>query len=134
MAFNDLFRLSSHAVILNENNQVLLLKANYGNCSWGLPGGALEPGETIHEALIRECWEEMNSEVQIAALTGVYFHSAYNSQAFIFRCLLPESFTIQLSNEHSDWQFWNINELSQVQQLRINDCVDYSGKVISRKF
>lgn len=57
MAFNELFQLSSHAVILNENNQVLLLKANYGNCAWGLPGGALEPGETIHHALIRECLE-----------------------------------------------------------------------------
>ena len=134
MAFNDLFRLSSHAVILNENNQVLLLKANYGNCSWGLPGGALEPGETIHEALIRECLEELNADVTIAALTGVYFHSAYNSQAFIFRCLLPDSSLIQLSNEHTDWQFWDIEELSQVQQLRINDCLNFSGTVVSRKF
>lgn len=44
MAFDDTFRLSSHAVILNENNEVLLLKANYGSFSWGLPGGALEIG------------------------------------------------------------------------------------------
>jgi len=42
------FRLSSHAVITNSADEVLLLKANYGDGSWGLPGGALEPSETIH--------------------------------------------------------------------------------------
>ena len=51
MAFNDLYRLSSHAVILNERNEVLQLKATYSNRAWGLPGGALDMGETIHEAL-----------------------------------------------------------------------------------
>lgn len=134
MAFNDLFRLSSHAVILNENNQVLLLKANYGNCAWGLPGGALEPGETIHDALIRECIEELGCEVQMGPLTGVYYHASYNSQAFLFRCELPSPEHIQLSNEHSEWQFWNINELSSVQQCRISDTIAYNGVVISRKF
>ena len=54
MAFDDKFRLSSHAVILNYIGEVLLLKAEYGAKSWGLPGGALEPGETIHEALLRK--------------------------------------------------------------------------------
>ena len=54
MTLDDKFRLSSHAVILNPDGQVLLLKADYGAKSWGLPGGALEPGETIHEALLRE--------------------------------------------------------------------------------
>ncbi len=39
MAFNDTFRLSSHAVIFNQSNEVLMLKATYGDCSWGLPGG-----------------------------------------------------------------------------------------------
>lgn len=37
MAFSDTYRLSSHAVITNSQGQVLLLKANYGQKSWGLP-------------------------------------------------------------------------------------------------
>ncbi len=52
-------RLSSHAVICNAQQQVLLLKATYVDQAWGLPGGALDMGETIHEALIRECQEEI---------------------------------------------------------------------------
>jgi 8-oxo-dGTP diphosphatase len=56
MAYNDKFRLSSHAVITDADDNVLLLKANYGNFDFGLPGGALEPGETIHQALRVNAW------------------------------------------------------------------------------
>ncbi|MCJ8301057.1 MAG: NUDIX domain-containing protein [Pseudomonadales bacterium] len=77
---------SCHAVIFNQQQQVLLVRATYGSCGWGLPGGALEPGKTIHQALDRECKEELGIQVQINYLSGVYFHSAFNSQAFIFCC------------------------------------------------
>jgi len=127
------FRLSSHAVILNSVGEVLLLKADYGAKSWGLPGGALEPGETIHEALLRECREELGSDVLINYLSGVYFHSAYHSQAFIFRCELPSPSHI-LSHEHSDFRYASISELSAVQQKRIFDCLNYSGVAVSAKF
>lgn len=141
MAFNDTFRLSSHAVITNAQGQVLLLKANYGNFAWGLPGGALEPNETIHEALIRECQEELGLQVAVNYLSGVYYHGAYQSQAFIFRCelLLPdmiegEPLPIQLSHEHSAFAFHDIDTLSAVQQQRIKDCLNFNGVVVSAKF
>ncbi|MCU8021056.1 MULTISPECIES: NUDIX hydrolase [unclassified Shewanella] len=151
MAFNDTFRLSSHAVITNAQGQVLLLKANYGNFAWGLPGGALEPGETIHEALVRECQEELGLSVRVNYLSGVYYHSAYQSQAFIFRCelLLPEGpdgsevakdaveaepLPIHLSHEHSEFAFHDIDTLSAVQQQRIKDCLNFNGVVMSAKF
>lgn len=146
MAFNDTFRLSSHAVITNAQGQVLLLKANYGNFAWGLPGGALEPGETIHEALVRECQEELGLSVRVNYLSGVYYHSAYQSQAFIFRCelWLPEvakkdgvedkPLPIHLSHEHSAFAFHDIDTLSAVQQQRIKDCLNFNGVVVSAKF
>ena len=151
MAFNDTFRLSSHAVITNAQGQVLLLKANYGNFAWGLPGGALEPGETIHEALVRECQEELGLSVRVNYLSGVYYHSAYQSQAFIFRCELvlselpdgpdvaknvaeDEPLPIQLSHEHSEFAFHDIDTLSAVQQQRIKDCLNFNGVVMSAKF
>ncbi|WP_316674829.1 NUDIX domain-containing protein [uncultured Tolumonas sp.] len=93
MAFDDKFRLSSHAVILNSVGEVLLLKADYGAKSWGLPSGALEPGETIHEALLRECREELGSDVLINYLSGVYFHSAYNYRRSFFAVNCPHLLT-----------------------------------------
>jgi len=134
MAFDDMYRLSSHAVITNDHNQVLLLRASYGDKSWGLVGGALDPNETIHEALIRECFEEIGCEIQIKYLSGVYFHSAFNSQAFIFRCELLTNHKIKLSSEHTEFKYEDIENLSDVQKQRVSDCLNFDGDVNSAKF
>ena len=134
MSFQDLYRLSSHAVIVNKNNQVLLLKATYANCAWGLPGGALDMGETIHQALLRECLEELDCPVTIEYLSGVYYHSTMTSHVFIFKCLLDDKLDIQVSSEHSEFKWFNLDELSPVQRIRVDDCLNYNGYVHSRSF
>jgi 8-oxo-dGTP diphosphatase len=134
MAFEDKFRLSSHAVITDEHGKVLLLKQTYDDQRWGLPGGALDPGETIHEALFRECIEELGTEVEISYLSGVYYHSALNAQAFIFRCRLPPDPKIVLSEEHSEYRYFGLKELSPVQRQRVKECIEFNGLVSSAKF
>ena len=134
MGFHDFYRMSSHAVICNEKNEILLLKATYADHAWGLPGGGLDVGETIHEALIRECHEEIGCEILVDYLSGVYFHSAVNSHAFIFKCQLPTSAEIKLSDEHSEYRWFSIDELSAVQKVRIEDCLNFNGTVQSRAF
>ncbi len=134
MAFDDRFRISSHAVILNAQGEVLLLQASYGKQAWGLPGGALEPGETIHQALQRECLEELGVAVQIDCLTGVYYHAEYESQACIFRCRLPAGASLTLSDEHLAWRYWPLHDLSPVQRQRVADCLAFDGVVRSAAF
>ncbi|AXK38772.1 NUDIX hydrolase [Crenobacter cavernae] len=134
MAFDDRFRLSAHAVITDAAGAVLQLKANYGDFGWGLPGGALDPGETIHEALLRECREELGVDVAVQQLTGVYYHAVYASQVFIFRCTLPDGACLLLSDEHSAWRYFSLSELSAVQRHRIDDCLGYDGTVRSARF
>ncbi|WP_372404067.1 NUDIX hydrolase [Acinetobacter piscicola] len=134
MGFHDFYRMSSHAVICNAQQQILLLKATYADHAWGLPGGGLDVGETIHEALIRECREEIGCEIQIEYLSGVYFHSAVNSHAFIFKCQLARCAEIQLSVEHSAYRWFTLDELSAVQKVGIEDCLNFNGTVHSRAF
>lgn len=134
MSFSDTFKISVHAAIFNSDQKVLQVKATYADLRWGLPGGSPEPGETIHEALIRECKEELGCEIEVQAMTGVYYHKAYNSHVFIFRCKLLNNQAIQLSSEHSEYRYWELNELSPVQKQRIQDCLDFSGDVRSAKF
>jgi len=134
MAFNDRFRISSHAVITNAQGEVLLLQASYGSQAWGLPGGALEPGETIHQALLRECLEELGVVVDIDCLTGVYYHRQFESQACIFRCRLPAAASLVLSDEHLAWRYWPLDELSPVQKQRVADCLAFDGVVRSAAF
>jgi 8-oxo-dGTP diphosphatase len=134
MAFNDTFRLSMHAVILNPEKKILQLKSTYESMRWGLPGGALEPGETIHAALQRECLEELGTEVTIMYMSGLYYHKSYNSHAGIFLCELPAGKKIQLSQEHSEYRYFKLDELSQVQRQRVEDCLNFNGKVQSAAF
>ena len=93
--------------------------------------------ETIHEALIRECQEELGCDIDIQYLSGVYYHSAVNSHAFIFRCELKnmtENIKIQLSHEHSEYDWFDLASLSEVQKVRVQDCLAFNGKVMSRAF
>lgn len=56
---NDyLFRVSLKAVILNDEGKVLIVKET-GRDWWDTPGGGLDHGETIKDALIRELDEEV---------------------------------------------------------------------------
>lgn len=134
MAFDDKFRLSAHAVITDDAQRVLLLKATYASKTWGLPGGSLEPGEVVHEALTRECREELGVDVEVLYMSGMYYHSSYDSHACIFRCTIPANSKIQLSSEHSEYRYFSLDELSSVHQQRINDCLQFDGKVKSAKF
>jgi len=56
-----LFRVSLKAVILNEKNQVLVVKER-GRDWWGIPGGGIDHGESIKEGLARELKEEVSLE------------------------------------------------------------------------
>lgn len=46
------------AIIENEQGQILLTQSPKWSNKWTLPGGHIEPGETIMEAITREAEEE----------------------------------------------------------------------------
>jgi 8-oxo-dGTP pyrophosphatase MutT (NUDIX family) len=61
------------AVIVDERGRVLLQQRT-DNGRWGLPGGAVEFGESVVEALRREVMEETGLTVEVGRLIGVYSH------------------------------------------------------------
>jgi 8-oxo-dGTP diphosphatase len=134
MAYDDKFRLSVHAVIQNTQGKILQLKATYGTQGWGLPGGALEPGETIHQALQRECLEELGVSVEIKYMSGMYYHHKFHAQVCIFYCEIPSDAKFKLSKEHSEYAYFAISELSDIQKIRVQDCLNFDGKVKSASF
>jgi ADP-ribose pyrophosphatase YjhB (NUDIX family) len=58
------------AVILTVDG--VLLQRRDDNGLWGLPGGAVDPGESVTAAVIREVREETGLEVEPVRLIGVY--------------------------------------------------------------
>src|SRR5258708_6502707 len=59
------------AVILNPAGEVLLQRRS-DNGQWGLPGGAIDPGEEPADAVIREVREETGLDVLPERIVGVY--------------------------------------------------------------
>lgn len=65
-------RLASYAVIVDEQDRILLALFNQGPTpEWTLPGGGVELHETVEEATVRELREETGYDVQLGRLLGV---------------------------------------------------------------
>ncbi|MFL6797392.1 MAG: NUDIX domain-containing protein [Xanthobacteraceae bacterium] len=66
--------LGARAVVRDEKGRIFLVKHSYTS-GWHLPGGGVEHGETLLEALARELREEGNIELlDPPDLFGVYFN------------------------------------------------------------
>jgi len=67
--------LGVRAVVLDRENRVFLVRHGYVS-GWHLPGGGVEVGETLGEALKRELMEEGRIELSAPlVLHGLFFNS-----------------------------------------------------------
>lgn len=62
---------AASAVIADEDGRILLARRS-DNDLWTIPGGAMEPGETIADAAVREVHEETGLDVEVDRLVGIY--------------------------------------------------------------
>jgi ADP-ribose pyrophosphatase YjhB (NUDIX family) len=65
-------RVGSCAVIFDQEREKVLLTRRSDNGLWCLPGGKMEPGESIEECCRREVFEETGLMIEVKRLIGVY--------------------------------------------------------------
>ncbi|MBN1413134.1 MAG: NUDIX domain-containing protein [Spirochaetales bacterium] len=94
-------RNSAKAFIV-DSGKLLLLKKERHNVYYVLPGGGQEPGETLAEAVKRECLEELGLVVEAGPLVYIREYIAVNHEythanaeihqvEFIFSCRIIRS-------------------------------------------
>jgi ADP-ribose pyrophosphatase YjhB (NUDIX family) len=60
-----------NVVVVNDAGEILLIRRT-DNGSWALPGGAIDLGESVAQAAVRETLEESGIECAITGLVGIY--------------------------------------------------------------
>ena len=101
-----------------------------GAGKWFFPGGHIEPGETVIEALKREALEEIGVEVELEGLAGYaeYVKSPHNFVALICRCRIIKG-EITLGKEVDKAEFVAREDFHKY-PLRLLQTVIIDGKKI----
>lgn len=116
-------RLGVSVIIFDEQGKFLLTKRE-DNGTWCLPGGAVDAGESVAEACIREVFEETGLHVRVKRLVGVYSHPDQvvvykdGNKAFIVALHFEAEIvggTLGLSNETTDIGFFTMDEIADLQ-------------------
>lgn len=101
------------AIIPYPENKILLVKRNTRPFVgyWALPGGRMDPGETLEQTIIREVKEETGLEVKIVKVLGEYVEKGVKDD--VEYEYYPTCFVVlPLSSE------W-IRQESEIQEIRL---------------
>lgn len=129
------------AIVRNDADELLLVHKT-DNDLWALPGGGVDPGESVVQAVVREVKEETGLDVEVVELSGVYTNPhhviAYDdgevrqqfSLCFRTRLIGGE---IATSSETSEVVFVPVRRLGEYNihpsmRLRINHGLTVSGR------
>jgi mutator protein MutT len=123
-------------IFFTDGKKVLLLKrAEKGDNknTWCLPGGKVEEGETFIDAAKREAQEECGH------VEGSRFEdlretdSQHTWTTFFFRIKSP--FDCKLSDEHSDYDWFNVDDLDNINlHPKLKESLDRYKKIVDKHF
>lgn len=107
------------AAIIVKGKKVFAIQRGYGEFKdgWEFPGGKIEQGESLEEALIREIREELDVDIKVGRLleTVEYDYPNFHLTMHCFICeLLSEEIVLK---EHEDAKWLEEDELDSVDWL-----------------
>jgi len=106
-------------LVLDDQNRLLMMKRSDSDI-WGLPGGALEPGEVVENAARRETFEETNLEIGEMSLFGIFsgpeLYYKYPNGDEVYNVTIiylsrDWHGEVKLNAEHTEWRWFTANEI-----------------------
>jgi 8-oxo-dGTP diphosphatase len=129
---------TSTAIIPYPDNKILLIKRNTIPFKgyWALPGGRMDPGETIEQTIVREVKEETGLDVTIERKVGEYVEKGVKDEVdyeYYPTCFVVKPVGGEIKKQDTEIQEvmrFNLNELPKplafVHEEMIKDYVDTS--------
>ena len=96
-------RLGAFAIIRDDAGRVLLSRRTDSGW-WNLPGGGVEPHESVEEGLVREVREETGLEVATGRLVGVYSKPQKHEIVITFECKIVGG--TMIASDEADVHEW----------------------------
>ena len=103
-----------YCLILNDEDQVLMVY-NGDVDAWSMPGGAIEKGETIEQAAIREVYEETGLDIEVNDVLAI------NECKFIEKNEHALFFTIRASIIGGSIAILNPEEISVIKWMEMQE-------------
>lgn len=115
--------VSAAAIVLNENNELLLIKGP--RRGWEMPGGQVEIGESLSQAVVRETKEESGIDIEIIKFCGI-FQNTGNSICNTLFLGKPIGAELIVSVESLDSGFFPLEEaLEMVTWKNFRERIEY---------
>ncbi|EOD00126.1 NUDIX domain-containing protein [Caldisalinibacter kiritimatiensis] len=109
------------AIIFNPDKKILLCKSSKWDNNYVIPGGHIELGETMEEALRREVLEETGLkiyDINPIGITESIFSDAYHQQKhFIFIAYIckTDSYDVTLNEEAEEYKWVDLKEIEDLE-------------------
>lgn len=126
-------------LVVDDKGRLLLMKRSDSGC-WGPPGGAVEPGEVVEDAAMRETLEETNLVIEGMTLFGVFsgmeLYYKYPNGDEVYNVTIVYlshkwSGAVQINDEHVEWKWFNANEIPEDLSPPIKPVIEKFKKEIS---
>ena len=115
---------SVNVVVTNDAGQILLIRRT-DNDNWAVPGGAIDLGESVAQAAVRETREESGIECEITGIVGIYSDPKhvllYTSNGEV-----RQEFSIVLTARLLSGQPTPSSESSEVRWVPVSEVRDYT--------
>jgi ADP-ribose pyrophosphatase YjhB (NUDIX family) len=108
-------------LVLDKQDRLLLMKRSDSGC-WGLPGGAVEPGEVVENAAKRETLEETELEISEMSLFGVfsgmelYYKYPNGDEVYNVTIIyLSRDWRggVKINDEHVEWRWFEADQIPE---------------------
>lgn len=130
--------IKASVLVLSPNGQeAVLVKPKKRGRDWELPGGRIDPGESLCDGACREVFEETGIRIQLESTVAIYKFASRDDLMFLFLGRWLEGM-LQPDPDEIANACWEPLETasakihSKLNRQRFHDCVQFGGAPVYR--